>query len=166
MRKKYSFYLTENSDQEFIEFQKNISEFIKDLIVKFRTGKLVDLSEENLVRRKLLADIHYKELMTEIKKRELQFSKTFDKTPSSQVKTAIKVGVNTESYEPPEEKQIKDVIQNSWNKFVETLKQDSKGEWILTCKLCHTGFILPNKELAIERFKKHLEETHFERVLD
>jgi len=110
-------------------------------------------------------DIRFKEIMIQIKEKELLFDQTFDKTPSSQAKTAIKVAVNTESYEPPEEKKLNEVIKLNWNKFVDTLKQNSKGEWIATCKICSTGFILPTKEQAINRFKIHLEENHQESVL-
>ncbi len=165
-RRKFTFYVTEDNLNLFLESKTNVSEFVKDIIEKFRTGKLIDSKQIDLHRKKLEVDIRYKEIMILIKQKELNFSETFDKTPSSQAKTAIKVGVNTESYEPPEEKKIQDVIQNQWNKFVETLKQNSKAEWTLTCKLCSTGFILPTKELAISRFKKHLEETHNERVLE
>jgi len=165
-RRKFTFYVTEDNLNLFLESKTNVSEFVKDIIEKFRTGKLIDSKQIDLHRKKLEVDIRYKEIMIKIKQKELDFNQTFDKTPSSQAKSAIKVGVNTESYEPPEEKKIQQVIQNQWNKFVETLKQNPKAEWTLTCKLCSTGFILPTKELAISRFKKHLEETHNERVLE
>jgi len=166
IRKKFTFYVTEDNLNLFLESKTNVSEFVKDIIEKYRTGKLIDSKSVDLHRKKLEVDIRYKEIMIKIKEKELLFGETFTKTPSYSAQKAIKVGVNTESYEPPEEKKIKDVIENSWNKFVETLKQNSKGEWTLTCKLCSTGFILPTKELAISRLKKHLEETHYERVLD
>jgi len=167
-RKKFSFFCYE-SDRELkllLESKANVSTFIKETLENYRTGKLIDSKSVDLHRKKMEVDIRYKEIMIKIKQKELDFNETFDKTPSSQAKTAIKVGVNTESYNPPEEKKIQEVIQNQWNKFVETLKQKQNGEWTLTCKLCSTGFVLPTKELAISRFKKHLEETHNERVLD
>lgn len=151
---------------EWLDSMKNQSTLIREIVTKFHYGKLSEDSKENLTRRKLLADIAYKEIMVKIKKQELLHSETFETPPTPQAKTAIKAGVNTESYEPPEEKKIKEVIETNWNRFVETLKQNSKGEWTLTCKLCSTGFILPSKESAIERFKKHLTETHYERVLE
>jgi len=169
MRKRWSFHTFKENDsdlEEYLESKFSMNEFLRNLVNDFRTGKLIDSKNMDLQRKKLEVDIRYKEIMILIKQKELDFSETFDKTPSSQAKTAIKVGINTESYEPPEEKKIQDTIQNKWNNFVSTLKQNSKAEWTLTCKLCDTGFILPTKELAISRFKKHLEETHYERVLE
>jgi len=169
MRKRWSFHTFKEKDSDlelFLQGQFSINEFLRNLVNDFRTGKLIDSKNMDLQRKKLEVDIRYKEIMILIKQKELDFSETFDKTPSSQAKTAIKVGVNTESYEPPEEKKIQDTIQNKWNNFVNTLKQNSKAEWTLTCKLCSTGFILPTKDLAISRFKKHLEETHYEKVLE
>jgi len=176
-KKKFSFwvYPKEINLRDFLESKANVSEFLKGIIEKVRTGKLVDAKTIDLHRKKLEVDIRYKEIMIKIKEKELVYSETFDKTPSHTAQNAIKVNVNaeniyppkeTESYEPPEEKKIKHVIENSWNKFVATLKQNSKGEWTLTCKLCSTGFILPTKETAILRFKQHLNETHYEKVLD
>jgi len=167
-RKKYTVWTYEKDShlREFLDSKINVSEFIRDTLEKLRTGKLIDAKTIDLQRKKLEVDIRYKEIMIKIKEKELDFSETFSKTPSSQAKTAIKVGVNTESYEPPEEKKIKDVIKNNWNKFVESIIKNPKNEWTLTCHLCSTGFILPTREQAIERFKIHLLETHNERVLE
>ena len=165
-RKNFTIWIDE-SEIELIDFifaHSNVTQFIKDLIDDFRKGKLVKIDE--LHKKKLETDIRYKEIMIKIKEKELNYNETFHKTPSSQAKIAIKTAINTESYEPPEEKKINQIIKNNWNKFVNTLKQDSKGEWVLTCKLCNTGFILPTKEQSINRFKIHLLETHNERVLD
>lgn len=166
MRKRFDFWLFDKSIVEWFESIPNRSEFIRDFLTKLKNGELNDTSKFDLQRKKLEVDIRYKEIMIKIKEKELLFGETFDKTPSYSAQKAIKVGVNTESYNPPEEKKINEVIKNSWNKFVETLKQNSKGEWTLTCKLCSTGFILPDKEQAINRLKIHLEETHSERVLE
>ena len=170
MKRRWSFWTYKEKDdqdlEQFLESKLSINDFLKKLVNDFRTGKIVDSKNLDLHRKKLEVDIRYKEIMIKIKEKELLFDQTFDKTPSSQAQKAIKVGVNTESYEPPEEKQIKDVIQNNWNKFVESIIKNPKNEWTLTCHLCSTGFILPTREQAIERFKTHLLETHNERVLD
>jgi len=169
MRKRWSFWTVGKDDldlERYLESKISINDFVRNLINDFRTGKIVDSKNLDLHRKKLEVDIRYKEIMIKIKEKELNYTQTFDKTPSSQAKSAIKVGINTESYEPPEDKKINEVIKNSWNKFVNTLKQNSKGEWTLTCKMCNTGFILPTKEEAINRFKIHLLETHNERVLE
>jgi len=152
--------------RNYLESKANISEFIKKIVNDFRIGKLTQTKNSDLQRKKLEIDIRYKEIMCKIKLKELEFSETFEKPPPYSAKQAIKVNVNTESYEPPEEKKIQNIIETKWNKFVNTLKKDSKGEWVLTCKLCNTGFILPTKETAIIRFKTHLLETHNEKVLD
>jgi len=167
-KKKFSFwvYPKEINLRNFLESKVNVSEFLKGIIEKVRTGKLVDAKTIDLHRKKLEVDIRYKEIMIKIKEKELLYNETFDKPPPYSAKEAIKVNVNTESYNPPEEKKINEVIKSSWNKFVETMKQNSLGEWTVTCKLCSTGFILPTKEQAINRLKIHLEETHSERVLE
>jgi len=170
MRKRWSFWTyTEKDDQEiqtFLESKISINDFLRNLVNDFRVGKLVNVKNLDLQRKKLEVDIRYKEIMIKIKEKELSYNETFDKSPSSQGKIAIKNNVNTESYNPPEEKKINEVIKSSWNKFVETLKQNSRAEWTITCKLCSTGFILPSKEQAINRLKIHLEETHSEKVLE
>jgi len=170
-RKHFSFWVYDKEIRlrEFLETKvnvRNVSDYVKDILEKVMNGKLIETKSMDLQRKKLEVDIRYKEIMIKIKEKELLFSETFDKTPPYSAKKAIEVNVNTESYEPPEEKKIHEVIKLSWNKFVSTLKQDSKGEWVLTCKLCNTGFILPTKEQAINRFKIHLLETHNEKVLD
>lgn len=165
IRKKYGFWLNDDIDQEFLEKQKYISAFIRDLIMKARIGKISGFSDEDLKRRKLLSDIEYKETLTAIKKRELNFLENFGKTPSSEAKTAIKVAVNNESFIPPEEKDLEQIIKINWEKFILSLRTNSKNEWIANCKLCDTGFILPTKELAINRFKTHLSENHNEQLL-
>jgi len=164
--KKFEFWLFDSDIINWLNSFSNRSELLREIVTKFKSGELQDDTKEDLTKEKLRADIDYKKIMIQIKKKELQFSETFEKTPSLTAQRAIKIGVNTESYEPPEDKKIQKVIQNSWNKFVNTLRQNSKAEWILTCKLCNTGFILPTKEQAINRFKIHLAETHNERVLD
>jgi len=166
MKKRFDFWIFDKIVIDWLDSIPNRSEFVRDILTKFKENKLIPQTKENLVREKLKVEIEYKKIMIEIKKKELLFEQTFDKTPTSQAKIAIKTAVNTESYEPPEEKKIHEVIKYSWNKFVATLKQNSRAEWTLTCKLCSTGFILPTKEEAINRFKIHLLETHNERVLD
>jgi len=167
-RKKFNFWVYDKEVdlRLFLESRVNVSDFVKDILEKFRTRKLVDAKTIDLQRKKLEVDIRYKEIMIKIKEKELLFVGTFDETPSPRAKIAIKQAVNTESYEPPEEKKIKDVIQNNWNKFVESIIKNPKNEWALTCGLCSTGFILPTRDQAIQRFKTHLLETHYQKVLD
>lgn len=166
VKKKFSFWIYDPTIIEWLVSITKRSEFIRDILIKFKNGEFNDNSKYDLQRKKLEVDIRYKEIMIKIKEKELLYNQTFDKTPSYSAEKAIKVGVNTESYEPPEEKKILEVIQNNWNKFVETIKQNSKGEWTVTCKLCSTGFILPTRDQSIQRFKIHLEQTHYEKVLD
>ncbi len=166
MKKRFSFWIFDQEIVEWLNSITNLSNFMREVLMKFKNGEFNDGSKSDLQRKKLEVDIRYKEIMIKIKEKELLFGETFDKTPSYSAQKAIKVAVNTESYNPPEEKKILDVIQNSWDKFVDTLKPNSKGEWTLTCKLCSTGFILPTRDQAIQRFKIHLEQTHHERVLD
>jgi len=167
MKRRFSLWTFKDDDNDkFLLSKISVSDFLLNLVNDFRTGKLIQSKNLDLQRKKLEVDIRYKEIMIKIKEKELNFSETFDKTPSSQAKTAIKVAVDTQGYEPPEEKKIKEMIENNWNRFVETLKQNPKGEWIATCKLCSTGFILPTQATAIMRFKQHLEQTHYEKVLD
>jgi len=164
-RKKITFWLYNQIDIEFLDKLPNVSDFLRDLLVKVRTGKISAFTEDDLKRRKLLADIEYKEILTAIKKREFEFHENFGKTPSYQASKAIKVAVNNESFIPPEEKSLEEIIKINWEKFILSLRTNSKNEWIANCKLCDTGFILPTKELAINRFKNHLSENHNEELL-
>jgi len=163
--KRINFWLFDQINIDFLETQKSISDFMRDLINQARTGKTGNFSDEDLKKRKLIADIDYKEILTAIKKRELLILETFGKPPSYQAKEAIKTAVNNESFIPPEEKNLEKIIENKWNNFLLSLRTNSKKEWIANCKLCDTGFILPNKEEAINRFKNHLSETHNEQLL-
>jgi len=164
-RKKFNFWIIDQLDIDFVESQKNISDFLRDLIIKARTGKVGGLSDLELKREKMLADIDYKKILTAIKKRELLILETFGKPPSYQAKEAIKTAVNNESFIPPEEKDLEKIIEKNWNRFLLSLRTNSKNEWIANCQMCDTGFILPTKELAINRFKDHLSETHNEQLL-
>jgi len=158
-------YEAELNLRNYLESKSNISEFLKKLVNDFRTGKLIESKSIDLQRKKLEVDIRYKEIMIKIKEKELIYNETFDETPSSRAKIAIKTAVNTETFNPPEEKKLNEIVKMNWNRFIDSLKQNSKGEWISTCKFCSTGFILPTKEQAINRFKIHLEENHAESVL-
>jgi len=163
MRKKFSFYTYSENELElqlFLESKVNVSEFVKEILELYRKGKLVDSKSLDLMRQKMIGDIEYKKILTAIKKRELMILETFGKPPSYQAKEAIKVAVNNEAVTPPEEKTIEKIIETNWNNFLLSLRTNSKNEWIANCKLCDTGFILPNKEQAINRFKNHLFETH------
>jgi len=166
-RKHFSFWVYDKEIRlrEFLETKVNVSDYVKDILEKVMNGKLIETKSMDLQRKKLEVDIRYKEIMIKIKEKELIYNETFDETPSSRAKIAIKTGVNTESFNPPEEKKLNEIIKLNWNRFIDSLKQNSKGEWISTCKLCSTGFILPTKEQSINRFKIHLEENHQESVL-
>jgi len=174
-RKKFTFYTYDKDDLElslFLESKVNVSQFVKDILEKYRKGKLVDYKSQDLQRQKMLIDIEYKQILTEIKRRELDFQENFGKTPSYQAKEAIKVSQGwqnkealTNSYNPPEEKSLEKIIENNWKQFLLSLRTNSKNEWIANCKLCDTGFILPTKELSINRFKTHLRENHNEELL-
>jgi len=145
-----------------------LDEYCRDAVELRLKGKL-DQNFVALLNQAKLASIETRtelnKVMIEIKKQELLFSQKFDKTPSSQAKTAIKTGVNEEGFAAKEEKDLDEIIKIAWNRFVDTLKRNPKMEWVLTCKFCQTGLILPTKELAIERFKKHLLETHSEELV-
>jgi hypothetical protein len=163
--RKFNFWLKDQIDQEFLESQKNISDFLRNLIVIARTGNSTDLSENELKKQKMIADIEYKKILTAIKKREYEFHENFGKSPSSQGKIAIKTAVNNESFIPPEEKNLEKLIENNWDKFLLSLRTNKNNEWIANCRLCDTGFILPTKEQSIQRFKDHLSENHDQELL-
>jgi len=86
---------------EFLDAQLNFTTFIKELLNDYRLGKLTRESDYDLKRKKLQVDIKFKEIMIKIKEQELLFNQTFAKTPSSQAKRAMKIGVENQIEEAP-----------------------------------------------------------------
>jgi len=169
LRINWRHWESDETTNKFLEEKKqefgNYPNYIKTLIDADMKGKISLNKTAALKDRKLEVEIELKEMQIKKMEIELLFDQTFDKTPSSQAKKAIKDAVNSESFNAPEEKDLVEIINRHWNKFIDTLRKNAKQEWVLTCKLCSTGLILPTQEKAVERFKKHLEETHSEELV-
>jgi len=101
--KQYRFWT--NSEEldlvEYLDAQLNFTNFIKELLNDYRLGKLTRESDYDLKRKKLQVDIKFKEIMIKIKEQELLFNQTFAKTPSSQAKKAMKIGVENQIADTP-----------------------------------------------------------------
>jgi len=80
---KFNFWVydKEITLREFLDSKVNVSDFVKDILEKVRTGKLIDAKTIDLHRKKLEVDIRYKEIMIKIKEKELLYNETFGKTP-------------------------------------------------------------------------------------
>ena len=151
------FWLNDKENFELLKWVKDLTakekftETAIEILEFVRKNGLENLkSLEALRREKLLADIEWTKTKTDLIKSKLQ-------------KPLHEVKIETEAaHYPPEEKNLNELINKNWNKFVGVLKHEARG-WLVTCILCPTGFPqLASQQMAIDRFKKHLEETHGE----
>jgi len=101
--KQYRFWtnLEEIELTEFLEAQPHFSKFIKDLLNDYRLGKLTRETDYDLKRKKLQVDIHFKEVMTQIKQKELDYWQIFKKQPSFQASKVMKIGVENQIPDTP-----------------------------------------------------------------
>ncbi len=102
-QKQFRFWTSsEETDlADYLENQTNFTKWIKELVNDYRLGKFSKESDYDLKRKKLQVDIKFKEVMIKIKEQELLYNQTFEKTPSSQAKKAMKIGVTNQIPETP-----------------------------------------------------------------
>lgn len=96
-RRQFRFWIGDEKLQEFLDSKgskgnQNFSEFARDIFTLVMNNKLDTSTIKDLQRKKLLTDIEYKQVMTQIKKRELGFMKTFEAPPTERAKEAIRSG--------------------------------------------------------------------------
>ena len=77
--KQYRFWT--NSDEtdlsEFLDVQLNFTHFIKEILNDYRLGNLTREDEKDLKRKKLQVDIKFKEIICQIKQKELDYWQIF-----------------------------------------------------------------------------------------
>ena len=102
-QKQFRFWTSSEETElsDFLEAQTNLTKFIKELVDDYRLGKLTRETDYDLKRKKLQVDIRFKEVMIQIKEKELLYNETFTKTPSSQAKRAMKIGVENQLPDTP-----------------------------------------------------------------
>jgi len=102
-KKQYRFWVfpSELEFQEWLNSMENLSGDIRKILNDFRLGKLVTPTDEDLIKRKLLADIRLKELSGDLKEKELLYYETFHKTPTFQGKKAMKIGIENQIADTP-----------------------------------------------------------------
>jgi len=96
-RKQYRFWVTDEELKKFLDSKSNhqnqdFSEFAREIFTLVMENKLDPLTVGDLQKKKLQADIAYKEIMTKIKEKEYSFMKTFDAPPSPRAEKAIRAG--------------------------------------------------------------------------
>lgn len=156
-RTNFKFWLSDKQNLELVNWLKDLtangkfSVTVIEILDYVRKNGLENLKTlEGLKREKLVAEI------ADLKSRTAHRNKTITKP----IPIPIPNSTPQTSYVPPEERKIEEIIKFSWNKYVETLRKKSEG-WLITCKLCSTGFPqLPTEQEAIDRFKTHLEDSH------
>jgi len=87
--------------EKYLNEIQNFSKFFKQLLNDYRLGNLTREDESDLKRKKLQVDIKFKEVMIKIKEQELLYNQTFEKTPSSSAKRAMKIGIENQIPEAP-----------------------------------------------------------------
>lgn len=157
-KKQFRFWVTDESLQSYLESKideyGDFSNFARETFHLMQTNKLDPRSIDNLRKEKIIADIDWKRAQTAFLKEKLN-------------KSINQILDNSEEvFVAPEEKDLNEFIAKNWNRYIQTLRQFKDG-WTVTCKLCSTGFVqIPNHEKAVDRFKKHLEETHGESIIE
>lgn len=76
---------------------ENIANFVKDILEKVRTGKLIIPDVENLEREKLIVDIELKKVMVKIKNQELIYKETFQQNPPPRHTKVMKLHVENQN---------------------------------------------------------------------
>jgi len=154
-RINFKFWVNDVENMELVNWLKELTakekftETVIEILDFVRKDGIESLKNlKSLQKEKLVAEI------AEIKSRTAHRDRTIKKP------TEIPITTTQSSYVPPEERKIEEIIKFSWNRYVETLRKKPEG-WVVTCKLCSTGFPqLRSEEEAIERFKTHLEDSH------
>lgn len=165
--KRYNFKVhDEDKDlQQFLDslIEKNeFSSTIRTVLKFVKENGLEELQTvDSLKIEKLKADIRYKNFQSEFIQLRMKYDYAFDSKPSKNAVHAMKEGAQIMTgYDSPEGKKIEDIIEKKWNNYVSQLRDKGK-EWVITCRLCDVAFLgFTTKEKAIERLKKHLEESH------
>lgn len=156
-KKQYRFWVSEEALQSYLESKieeyGDFTNFARETFHLMKDNKLDPRSFDNLRKEKIIADIEWKRAQTAFLKEKL--TKSIDKILEEPITAFV----------PPEEKNLSELINFRWNRYVETLRKMKDG-WTITCKLCSTGFVqIPTQDDARNRFKKHLEETHGEELI-
>lgn len=158
-RINFKFWVNDGENLELVNWLKELTakekftETVIEILEFVRLNSMEKLkSLESLRIEKLVAEI------AEIKSRTAhRESKSFKPIPENIP--------SEEAHVAPEEKNLTQVINKNWNNYVNTLRQLKEG-WTVTCRLCETGFVqIPSKDMAIDRFKKHLEDNHSEELV-
>jgi len=161
-KKQYRFWVSRNFEelQKFLDSKENFSDYARKTFSMIQKENLDPETFETLKKLKIKADIEWKNSQTEYNKMRIAKWKQHDVS-----KTEVEASEAETAHFPPEEKTLEDLIEHHWNNFVNSLRQYKEG-WTVTCKLCETGFPqLGSKEVAIQRLKQHLRETHSEELV-
>lgn len=158
-RVNFKFWLNDVENMELVNWLKELTakekftETVIEILEFVRLNSLEKLkSLESLKREKIIAEIA--EIKSRTSHRE---SKSFKPIPENIP--------SEEAHVAPEEKNLTQVINKNWNNYVNTLRQLKDG-WSVTCRLCETGFVqIPTQLMAIDRFKKHLEDSHMTELI-
>ena len=156
-RKNYRFWVTEESLQQYLDAKileyGEFSNFARETFQLMKDNKLDPKNIDSLRKEKVIADIEWKRAQTAFLKEKLN-------------KSVAQILDNSEEvFVAPEEKNLIEAINKNWNRYVNTLRLYKEG-WNVTCKLCSTGFVqIPTQEKAVDRFKKHLEESHGDQLI-
>lgn len=76
---------------------ENLNQYVKDILEKVRSGKLIDGNAEDLQRKKTLVDIELKEVMILIKRHELIYRQTFEQPPPQRHKEVMKIHIENQN---------------------------------------------------------------------
>ncbi|MBA7492262.1 hypothetical protein ES702_02811 [subsurface metagenome] len=115
------------------------SNIVKEILFKVKSGELRTTTTDDLKKKKMLVDIKFKEVCTQIKEKELLHWNTFDKTPSSRAKTAIKNGIE---------------INSELQKLDSPSVYDEKNHKFV-CPDCQENFIFSESESDIAEAKQN-----------
>ena len=167
--KKYQFKTYEDPLQDFLETQSNISEFIRNILDDYRTGKLMhsenasikeQLEQEKLIEKQNKNSVH------ETQKRKLEAETKIVEyhadnldvvggTPSSQAKKAMA------HYTHKKLNGFNEYVQRKYK--IEYFQNDTKPYKAL-CQICEALFEGTDRQEVTDDVCWHIEEIHKQRA--
>jgi len=163
----FTSWVTDEKLKQFLHSKDNFSQWAIKLFNLAMSEGLDPDTFEGLKKIHMKSQIEWKKAQTEyLKKRMIKMD---SEARSSDEKKVIQEGVlDGGGFNPPEqiqEDKIKDFISDNFSKYVSRLKQEASG-FVINCGICPTGFPnLGSREIAVERLKLHVFETHKDEVI-
>lgn len=151
----FRFYTRNEDLKNWLQSELNQSEFIETILNKFRTGELIEPTDLDYQNRMKAAKLKKEEAIANIKDWEWKHIETFEKTPSSQAKSAIK------------DKAYRELNQNEIELISKHISLEHTFDgWRITCKHCRNQVTYNDRLEALHQAARHLSAVHGHKILE